>query len=45
MMKHERNIERLVSKPLAETILAGSIESGPVVGSLREGTVVFWKAS
>jgi ATP-dependent Clp protease ATP-binding subunit ClpA len=37
----ERTIERLISKPLAEAILAGSIKSGPVVGSLKEGTVVF----
>ena len=37
----ERAIERLISKPLAEAILAGSIKSGPVVGSLKEGMVVF----
>jgi ATP-dependent Clp protease ATP-binding subunit ClpC len=37
----ERTIERLISKPLAEAILAGSIKSGPVVGSLKEGIVVF----
>ena len=37
----ERTIERLVAKPLAEAILAGSIKSGPVVGSLKEETVVF----
>jgi ATP-dependent Clp protease ATP-binding subunit ClpA len=37
----ERAIERLVSKPLAEAILAGSIKSGPVVGTLKEGMVVF----
>ena len=37
----ERTIERLVSKPLAEAILAGSIKSEPVVGSLKEGMVVF----
>ena len=41
----ERTIERLVSKPLAEAILAGSIKSGPVVANLKEGTVVFRKAS
>ena len=39
--KLERTIERLISKPLAEAILAGSIKSGPVVGSLKEETVVF----
>ena len=37
----ERTIERLISKPLAEAILAGSIKSGPVVARLKEGTVVF----
>jgi len=37
----ERTIERLVSKPLAEAILAGSIKSEPVVGSLKEGMDVF----
>ena len=41
----ERTIERLISKPLAEAILAGSIKSGPVVANLKEGTVVFRKAS
>ena len=37
----ERTIERRISKPLAEAILAGSIKSEPVVGSLKEGMVVF----
>ncbi|TSA31264.1 MAG: ATP-dependent Clp protease ATP-binding subunit [Verrucomicrobiaceae bacterium] len=37
----ERTIERLISKPLAEAILAGSIKSGAVVASLKEETVVF----
>ena len=41
----ERTIERQISKPLAEAILAGSIKSGPVVANLKEGTVVFRKAS
>jgi len=37
----ERTIERLISKPLAEAILAGSIKSGPVVANLKKGMVVF----
>jgi len=37
----ERTIERLISKPLAEAILAGSIKSGPVAANLKEGIVVF----
>jgi len=37
----ERTIERLISKPLAEAILAGSIKSEPVVASLKKGIVVF----
>ena len=37
----ERTIERLVSKPLAEAIFAGSIKSGPVVASLKNGIMVF----
>jgi ATP-dependent Clp protease ATP-binding subunit ClpC len=40
----ERTVERLISKPLAEAILAGSIKSGPVVANLKEGTVVFRKS-
>jgi len=37
----ERTIERLISKPLAEAILAGSIKSGTVVASLKKEIVVF----
>ena len=37
----ERTIERLISKPLAEAILAGRIKSGSVVASLKKGMVVF----
>jgi ATP-dependent Clp protease ATP-binding subunit ClpC len=37
----ERTIERLISNPLAEAILAGSIKSESVVASLKEGMVVF----
>jgi ATP-dependent Clp protease ATP-binding subunit ClpC len=40
----ERTIERLISKPLAEAILAGSIKSGQVVGSRQEGIVIFQAA-
>jgi len=37
----ERTIERLISKPLAEAILAGTIKSGPISASLKMGIVVF----
>jgi hypothetical protein len=37
----ERTIEPMISKPLAEALLAGSIKSGAVVGSLKEGIVGF----
>ena len=37
----ERTIERLISHPLAEAILADSIKSGPVVASLKKRIVVF----
>ncbi|MCX6972633.1 MAG: ATP-dependent Clp protease ATP-binding subunit [Verrucomicrobia bacterium] len=37
----ERTIERLISKPLAEAILAGSIKSGSIVASLKKEIVVF----
>lgn len=37
----ERTIERLISRPLAEAILADSIKSGPVVANLKKGMIVF----
>ena len=41
----ERTIERLISKPLAEAILAGNVKSGePVLAALENGAVVFRKS-
>jgi len=41
----ERTIERLISKPLAEAILADSVKSGePVLAVLENGEVVFRSA-
>ena len=38
----ERTIERLVSKPLAEAILAGNLKAGQTVAAILEnGAVVF----
>ena len=37
----ERTVERLISNPLAEAILGGSIKSGSVSASRKEATVVF----